>query len=530
MKAHLLFEKRDFAWGQSPPPGAADLIQDLDLARMFDAMAAGDPFIRQIAEKVMLASLTEPSDIAFRQAVLAECIEHADVVRDLYRYTNDTINGAKKASHFMISDSPGMILTRSIEVLDFLAQELRRLRSMAERDQGLFQSTGLASLFVTLTDQLDDEYFATIDEHLKILKFRSGLLLSANLGVGNHGHDYRLHQPPTRRSWREWLTGHPENSFTITIPDRDEAGARALGDLHARGINVVANALAQSTDHILSFFHMLLAELAFYVGCLNLHVALSAANRPLCFPIVPKPETVGVQAKNLRDVGLSLLRPGDVVGNDVQANGKNRIIITGANQGGKSTFLRSLGTSQIMFQAGMFVPAAEYRAALHLAIFTHYKREEDATMSSGKLDEELARMSGIADNLRPGCVVLFNESFAATNEREGSEIARQIVDALSQSGVDVWFVTHLFDFAGSMSKRQLEPDLFLRAERKEGGLRTFLIVPGAPLPTSYGQDLYQQIFDGSAIPPARRDPQLGSSPLRTSEPAPPPRGAHAARP
>ena len=64
-------------------------------------------------------------------------------------------------------------------------------------------------------------------------------------------------------------------------------------------------------------------------------------------------------------------------------------------------------------------------------IFTHFIREEDATMMSGRLDEELRRMSAIADQISPHCLMLFNESFAATNEREGSEIGRQVVRALA---------------------------------------------------------------------------------------------------
>ncbi len=63
--------------------------------------------------------------------------------------------------------------------------------------------------------------------------------------------------------------------------------------------------------------------------------------------------------------------------------------VTGANQGGKSTFLRSIGLSQLMMQCGMFVPAKYLCSNICESIFTHYKREEDTTMSSGKLDEEL---------------------------------------------------------------------------------------------------------------------------------------------
>ena len=90
-----------------------------------------------------------------------------------------------------------------------------------------------------------------------------------------------------------------------------------------------------------------------------------------------------------------------------------------------------------MMQSGMFVGAQQFTANLCPALFTHYKREEDPTMKRGKLDEELARMSGIVSLLAPNALVLFNESFAATNEREGSEIASQVVRALLEHAVKI---------------------------------------------------------------------------------------------
>ncbi len=142
-----------------------------------------------------------------------------------------------------------------------------------------------------------------------------------------------------------------------------------------------------------------------------------------------------------------------VIGNNVTADDMQLIMITGANRGGKSTFLRSLGVAQLMMQTGMFVPAEAFRANVCRMIFTHFKREEDVTMKSGKLDEELSRMSSIIQKLTPNSIVLFNESFASTNEREGSEIARQIVRALLERGIKVFYVTHLFDLAQSFHLR-----------------------------------------------------------------------------
>jgi DNA mismatch repair ATPase MutS len=182
------------------------------------------------------------------------------------------------------------------------------------------------------------------------------------------------------------------------------------------------------------------------------------------------------------------------VGNDLDADNKSLVIITGANQGGKSTFLRSIGLAQLMMQCGMFVPAEQFCANLCDGLFTHYKRSEDVTMNSGKLDEELSRMSDIVNHITSSSVMLFNESFAATNEREGSEIARQIVTALVEKGIKVYFVTHLYEFAHRYYDKKAEGALFLRAERQEDGTRTFRLIEGEPLQTSYGTDLYDRIW------------------------------------
>jgi DNA mismatch repair ATPase MutS len=94
--------------------------------------------------------------------------------------------------------------------------------------------------------------------------------------------------------------------------------------------------------------------------------------------------------------------------------------------------------------------------------------------------------------------VLFNESFASTNEREGSEIAGQIVRALLEKDVKIAFVTHLYHFARSFFDQRLPGAAFLLAERRPDGTRPSKLVEAAPLQTSYGQDLYALIFADDA--------------------------------
>jgi len=110
-------------------------------------------------------------------------------------------------------------------------------------------------------------------------------------------------------------------------------------------------------------------------------------------------------------VSLALTLEGRAVDNDVDADGNRLVVVTGANQGGKSTFLRSTGLAQLMMQAGMFVAARAFRANVATGVFTHFKREEDATMISGKLDVEPRRMSGIVDHIQLGGILIGQRVF-----------------------------------------------------------------------------------------------------------------------
>jgi DNA mismatch repair ATPase MutS len=500
VKSLLLYQDRDFDQGAPAPPRTQDLLQDLELDVLCQAMAAGDALLLAIARKAIFSLLSEVSEVLYRQEVLRDCIANPAIVRNLYGLAVEAIEREKKEYWGLLSGgNPGYLLRRSVAVLSMFVEVLRRLRHEAEAHAHRFKSVGFTTLFATLRKELDDEYLSTVEAHLARLKFRRGVLLSAHLGKGNAGTDYALRKPnDDGLPWFRRLLARGSAAYTFHIPERDEAGAQAVALLRDRGINIVANAMTQSNDHVLSFFQMLRTELAFYVGCLNLHDRLSAKGEPVCFPQPAPREERRFAVRGLYDVCLALKLEGPVVGNEVDADGADLVMITGANQGGKSTFLRSVGLAQLMMQCGMFVPARTYCANLSTGLYTHYKREEDATMRAGKFEEELERISAIVDHLAPDSLILFNESFQSTNEREGSEIGRQVVEALLESHIRVFFVTHMYDLAGGFYQRNMADAAFLRAERRDDGSRTFKVVPAAPLSTSYGKDLYEQIFAAPA--------------------------------
>jgi hypothetical protein len=497
MKVHLLYPARDFDFTSGLPAGHEDLIQDLELEKLLAAMSSGDKFLHGVSEKVLLTCLDDPEEIRYRQRVLADCLAQPDVIRQLYAVA---VGALEDKRHLWLGGYGGSYqdassnLSGAVSHLEAYVARLRQLRQITDEHAGEFNSDGLRALVATLQRELDDEYFEEISHHLKQLRFRAGVLISARLDRDNSGTGFALRAPArARRRWTERLGMGPRTTYSFSVPPRDEAGGRILSDLTSRGINLVANAAARSADHIGSYFTMLKAELGFYVGCLNLASRLAAKGVPVSVPDPAGPSSLTFSCTDLRDACLELQSPGPVVGNDVQANGKPLVIITGANSGGKSTFLRSIGVAQLMMQCGLFVTAKSYRANVAHGIFTHFIREEDSGMTSGRLDDELKRMSGIAGQIGPRCLILFNESFAGTNEREGSEIGYQVARALLEAQIKVFFVTHRFSLADRFRREDPSGTLFLRADRQPDGRRTYKLTVKNPLPTSFGEDLYYQL-------------------------------------
>jgi len=499
MKALLMYPDRDFDAGRELPPQEPDLAADLELGTLLTAMAGGDDFLYAVARQGLHSGLTSPGEIDYRQHVLADCVAQPGVIRDLYNLAVDGISAERQVFGFLFRDSPDTILHRSLQLMRLYVEHLHRLAAITREHAAGFRSEGFTRFCAMLASELSDDYFAEMEERLAELEFRRGALISARLGRGGKGTGYVLRRHPPGRGWRDRLPGRNRSAYSFTVAERDEAGLRKLSELTSRGVGETANSVAQSCDHIKSFFSLLRAELGFYVGCLNLRDQLTARRQPVCYPAPAALRGDRLSAGGLYDASLALTQPDSgegtgVTGNDLAADGRQLIMITGANQGGKSTFLRSLGQAQLMMQAGMFVAAESFAGSVTSGVFTHFKREEDATMEMGKLDEELDRMSVIAGRITPGAMLLCNESFASTNEREGSEIARQIIRALTEAGIRVVYVTHLYDLAESCYAGNTGKALFLRAQRRPDGQRTFRLPEGEPLPTSYGEDLYRQVF------------------------------------
>lgn len=158
MKAHLMHQGRDFDSRQDLPAGAEALSLDLGLEAVLDAMAQEDEFLFGVAQRALLCGLdNDVETIRYRQAVLRDCIENAEVVKSIYALAVEAIEAERKHYLGILGKYPGVILNRSVEVLGMFVQMLRRLRSIADREAGTFRSEGFQALFAMLRRELDDD-------------------------------------------------------------------------------------------------------------------------------------------------------------------------------------------------------------------------------------------------------------------------------------------------------------------------------------------------------------------------------------
>jgi hypothetical protein len=504
----------DFETSRRSPSWNADaLVADLELEFLFQAMAGEDDTIYVMARHELLCAAQNASEVIdHRQGVLADALANPGLVRELFALADAALREQKRHHLGNYERSyPDATLRWAAETVQALLPQLHGIHDCATRAEGHFSSDGWRSFWASVRAELSPDYLAEVATWTAALKGRDAELMSAVLGEGNQGAEYRLHGLSAyETSWWErlfdWLWpsrgARRDDVYGIQIAPNDENGHRALRDLNNRGIRVAAEALGQGAAHLCDFFAALRVELSFYVGCINLSERLKEREEPICLPAHDQNEDWQLAFDGLYDPCLALRRTEPLVGNSLEISGLSLILITGANEGGKSTFLRSLGVAQLMLQAGMFAPAERFLSSLCPAIVTHFRREEDRALRKGKFDEELSRMSEIVDHLTPGTFLLCNESFSSTNEREGSEIVSQVTNSLLAAGTRVAFVTHLHLFAGGLFDQRQPGMLFLRADRAPDGTRTFRLIEGAPLETGFAADLFGQVFGEELEEPA----------------------------
>lgn len=194
MKVHLMYRDRNFNKEFKITPHEQVLIQDLELNTLFDTMANGDKIIGEVAKKAFFESLKNTDEILYRQNILKDCIKNPDIIKTLYDIATTAIERKKENWWGVSGMSLSSILNSSVQLLQMFVEMMRKIRVVVDEQDGKFHSEGFTSLFSLLKKELNDDYLSTIENNLKELEFKKGILISAKLGNYNQGVHYVLSQ------------------------------------------------------------------------------------------------------------------------------------------------------------------------------------------------------------------------------------------------------------------------------------------------------------------------------------------------
>ena len=191
-------------------------------------------------------------------------------------------------------------------------------------------------------------------------------------------------------------------------------------------------------------------ELQFYLAYLDYIRPLRDAGLSFCYPDVSA-SSKDVRADGTFDLALArkLVTQGTpVVTNDFRLEGRERIaVVTGPNQGGKTTFARTFGQLHHLASVGCPVPGSAARLFLFDRLFTHFEREEDLAARTGKLEDDLIRIGGILRAATPDSIVILNETFASTTTRDAQFLGTKLLTKVMRLDALCVYVTFVDDLA-----------------------------------------------------------------------------------
>ena len=537
MKVCLLYRDKD--WNDIKKySDDRNIITDLGLQTLFTESAKEvvwdkegrvkkllpvDAYIQRTMRSVVMVPLLTPREIIYRQEILADAMREEAFMRSLYVFSTEVLKkwGALgrrlETKSRGTRDSKGRLVT-DIETLRHLVQSLSRLKELFKEKIENLKSEGFRELYHRLCEEFSEESEAALRKTLDSVSFyapaeeslgeemigRPRMVLGCDLTEGLKCGNLILEELETQmkkyrnpKSMLSKMQGYI-NSLTpdSIIIQKSMQITEQAAELEYEVVRHVINSCKPFEDFVGAYFDQLKFQIGFYLGAVNLGQQMKRFGVKYCYPRVVEKENL--RFTELKEFIMCMEQRVEPVGNTCDINDRMMLIVTGANQGGKSTFLRSVAIAQIMMQCGLFVPAERYESAIFPSFFTHFTRREDSQMNSGRLDEELQRMNQIIENLGKDSIVMLNESFATTTEKEGSVIAYDITKALIEAGVKVLTVTHLLSYAQKVyAESHDDPETtveFLSAERLPDGRRTFRMVQHEPELTSFGMDLYEELI------------------------------------
>jgi DNA mismatch repair protein MutS len=328
--------------------------------------------------------------------------------------------------------------------LESVEEYARALRAIAELlDLHEFRSSALRRFRGFVAEYVASEEFLMLEDDAR----RVGDMLSTvrycvqlrgnRIGVSAFGHegDYSLEVEDTFSRFHESAVGSHLVRFAETVElNHVEAGILDLVAEVQPEPFAALDAFCEAHPRFLRPEIVLFdREVQFYLGVIEHIVGLEASGLAFSLPVIAE-SVKAVYARSTFDLALAFrlaANPEQVVCNDISLSGPERVIVvTGANQGGKTTFARSFGQLNLLAALGLPVPAAEANLPLCDRVFTHFETREDPSQQSGGLEDELFRVRAILERATERSVVILNEIFTSVTVADALALSRDVISRL----------------------------------------------------------------------------------------------------
>lgn len=221
--------------------------------------------------------------------------------------------------------------------------------------------------------------------------------------------------------------------------------------------------------------HRFEREVIFYLSFRSLQLEMEEAGFRFAEPEAD--EDKKMEAKGLYDMTLAITnhsKEKEVVPNDLSyEEGERFFVLTGPNQGGKTTFARSLGQLVYLAQLGLDVPAQSANVHFFPDIQTHFSVEESVETGRGKLKEELVRLAPMMEEHKQGTFVVINELFTTAASYDAEIMGRNVLEHFIALGCMGIYVTHLRELCSAG-----EGVVSLKATLDDHRVQTFKIIRG----------------------------------------------------
>jgi len=231
-------------------------------------------------------------------------------------------------------------------------------------------------------------------------------------------------------------------------------------DLAVTAFSDLSRLFENLSEQVFETFESLADDLAFYEVALTYTNALKEKKVPCCYPIFTDKKSIKVS--KLYDLYLLMSKPnpGEVIPNDFALSEKaGGLLLFGENGSGKTSYLRSVGTMQILAQAGLPIPCegAELSVFSQVAAqFSEAEKEFCEGNEAGRFEQEVRELAAMVDFLEEGALVFLNETFQSTAYEEGTEGLYHLLKYFTDRNIRWILVSHLKQLEDYMEKGEAD--------------------------------------------------------------------------